>query len=82
MIHDLSVCVVLDKIEEKILIQHGNLDTNIYYLEIKNRNTSVFYEFPDVTKIGPGDYSAKLVPENDEHILIDGNVFHLIELKN
>jgi len=82
MVHDLAVCIVLDKTGEKILIQHGNLDTNIYYLEIKNGDTSAFYECPDVTKIGIGDYSAKLVPEDDEHILINGNTFHLVELKD
>jgi len=83
MIADMAVCIVLDRTEEKILIQHADLDTNIYYLEVKKRNSSTLYEFPSfIAKIGSGDYSAKLIPENNEQVLINDSVFQLIELKD
>ena len=53
---DLSVCFVRDKLEGNILIQHGDLDTNWYYLEIRDGNNSEKYNFPEfIYQVGKND---------------------------
>ncbi|MFW5449966.1 MAG: hypothetical protein ACKE9I_00065 [Methylophagaceae bacterium] len=83
LISDLAVCVVLDKNDSRTLIQHADLDINIYYLEIENEGISKKYEFPNfIAHISSGAYSAKLVTSSDEYILINDRIFYLKELSN
>lgn len=81
--NDLSVCFVLDETEERALIQHGDLDSNWYYLEIREKETSEEYEFPEfIRKVGENDYSAKLIKGNKKEILINGEKFKLKKHKD
>lgn len=75
---DLSACFVKDELAGRILIQHGDLDFNWYYLEVLNDGHSQIYEFPDsIHVVGPDDYTAELIPGVTDHVLIDGERFQL-----
>ena len=75
---DLSVCFILDRLQQRVLIQHGDLDTNWYFLEVRDEEISSKYQFPgNIHIVGEGDYSAELIEGDSEHILINGAKFKL-----
>ena len=77
---DTAICVVLDRQGDSVLIQHGELDLNVYYFEVIERGESRFYEFPLdlVTRIGPGDYVAKFDPGDESKLIVEGRSFNLV----
>ena len=77
---DLGICVVLDKSGDRVLIQHGELDFNVYYFEVIDGGESSFYEFPVdlVAQIGPGDYTAKFDPADESKLIVEGQPFDLV----
>ena len=73
-LNETAICVVLDKQDDKLLIQHGKLDANIYYFDVIDGGKSSFYEFPfdRVAQIGPGDYTAVFDPTDESKLIIEG----------
>lgn len=77
-ISDLAVCRVLDQDGNRVLIQHADLDINIYYLEIIEGGRSTEYRLPSfITRLAPEGYSARLIAGEDHKILIDGKIVEL-----
>ncbi|MDH5631752.1 MAG: hypothetical protein OEZ10_02030 [Gammaproteobacteria bacterium] len=77
-LNDLSVCHVLDKMENRILLQHGDLDTNWFYLEVIDNGKSYNYKFPKyIKRVGKGDYSANLIVNETRFILVNGKKYKL-----
>jgi hypothetical protein len=75
---DTASCVVLDRKGARILIQHADLDTNEYYLEILNDQQSRTFKMPDfITQLAPQGYSAELIVGDDQVILINGTRYLL-----
>lgn len=69
---DLSACAVLDERDGRVLLQHADLDSNIYYIEIRQAGDSTTYDMPaEVTQLAPQGYSAKLTGTPDT-ILFNG----------
>ena len=71
---DLSSCEVLDKHDGRVLLQHADLDINIYYIEIVEadgrRRT---FELPaSIGQLAPQGYSARLIPGQNAVILLNG----------
>jgi len=80
-ISDTSSCVVLDKLDDRVLIQHADLDTNENYFEIISGNTSEKYEMPfHITRLAPSGYEARLIDNDYEAILINGKR-HVLEAR-
>ncbi len=82
-IHDLASCAVLDADGERVLIQHAELDINVYYLEIRHGEDSRYFRMPEsITQLAPQGYRAELVPDSDSEILLNGEKHRLEELKS
>ena len=79
----LGICVVLDRSGDKVLIQHGELDFNVYYFEVRDGGESSFYEFPVelVAQIGPGDYTAEFDPADESKLIVEGQSFDLVPVR-
>lgn len=77
-ISDTSACVVLDRDVDRILIQHADLDINVYSLEIIEGNKSSFFKFPPfIHQLAPNGYTASLIKNENDTILIDGSRYSL-----
>jgi hypothetical protein len=80
-ISDTACCVVLDENNDGALIQHGDLDINVYYLELVSGGTSRYYAFPEsVQQLAPRGYSAKIISNRGGLILLDGQEHQLTAL--
>ena len=72
-ISDTSNCVVLDRADGRVLIEHGDFDTNRYYLEIRSGRSSEEFEVPPgLPSQIPGDVKVSLVPGAKDEIAIAG----------
>ena len=82
-LNETAICVTLDEQGDKVLIQHGELDTNVYYFEVIDDGASSFYEFPFdlVAQIGPGDYTAVFDPADDSKLIVEGQSFDLVPVQ-
>ena len=70
-----SVCVVLDTDGVRTLIQHADLDDPDDYFEIRDDASSRYYALPDaVTALAPTGYTARLVPDRDGEIMLNGRL--------
>ena len=71
---DLASCEVLDERGGRILLQHADLDINVYYIEIiepDGRHRE--FELPDsIGQLAPQGYSARLIAGEDHVILLNG----------
>ena len=73
-ISDTSACVILDKQLNRILIQHADLDTNEYYLEILDNDASERYKMPKtIYQLAPKGYTAMLTPTHIEITIKNGS---------
>ncbi|BAJ01688.1 hypothetical protein [Shewanella violacea] len=78
ILDDLSVCFILDSVDDRVLIQHGELDTNDFYLEIIESGESSKFQFPSsVVNVGRSGYSAQLIANDRAAILINDEIFVL-----
>lgn len=82
-ISDLSSCEVLDKRDGRVLLQHADLDTNIYYLEIvEDLGQRRVFQLPDqVRQLAPNGYSAQLLSGSSDHIVLNGSPIKLVALR-
>lgn len=72
-ISDSSSCVVLDRADGRVLIEHGDLDTNRYYLEIRSGRSSEEFEVPPgLPSQIPGDVKVSLVTGTTDEIAFAG----------
>jgi len=79
MISDTAVCVVLDSKDNRILIQHADLDSNEYSLEIIENETSFHYKLPSfITRLAPKGYTARLIENKNDEIIINGENVSLV----
>lgn len=70
---DTADCMVLDRRDARVLIRHGDLDTNRYYLEIRRGSSSKEFALPAELRVEhPDDAGARLVPDAPEEILCGG----------
>ena len=68
---DLTTCCILDEREGRVLVQHSDLDFNIFFLEIVDGDTRREFAMPDsITRLAPQGYVARLVPGESEAIEI------------
>lgn len=68
---DLTACDILDERDGRILIEHADLDFNIYYFEIIDGDERREYALhPHITRLVPNGYAARLVPGEPEVIKI------------
>lgn len=78
VISDLASCAVLDQSPDRILIQHAELDGNIYYIEMRTGRGSEYFHLPDsVGELAPGGYEMKFTEGNDREVLHNGTVHTL-----
>jgi hypothetical protein len=68
-----ATCYVLDEeMGERALIQHMDEDRGIRYFEIRSQTSAVHFEIPDwVTELSPPGYTAQMIPERSDIIMID-----------
>jgi hypothetical protein len=72
-ISDTASCIILDRDPTRILIQHADLDSNDYFFEIIEQGTSKLWKMPSfLTQLAPQGYTANLVPDKKEIVLING----------
>lgn len=72
-ISDTSVCLVLDRKGERILIQHADLDSNKNFLELRDGQSSRIFQMPGfITQSAPQGYSAEIIEGDGGAILING----------
>ena len=70
---DTSACMILDREGTRILIQHADLDSNEYYLEILENQRSKTFKLPgSVTQLAPQGYLAELIVGEEDIILLNG----------
>jgi hypothetical protein len=70
---DTSACIILDHEGTRMLIQHADLDSNEYYLEILDNQRSKTFKLPDsVTQLAPQGYLAELIEGEADIILLNG----------
>ena len=74
-----SSCAVLDADGRRLLIQHADLDLNVYYLEIREPDGgSRYFDYPiSDGQLAPQGFSAALIPGSHSAILVDGHPFDL-----
>ena len=78
-IRDTSSCFVLDERENKVLIQHADLDTDTNnYLKIREGSKSTLFTFPEsVTHYAPEGYKAALISGEENTILLNKERYEL-----
>ena len=65
--------MVLDQEGKRVLVQHADLDTNEYYLEIRDGQLSkTFHLPPSISQLAPQGYSAKFIVGETEAIMLNG----------
>jgi hypothetical protein len=75
---DTAACVILDHDGRRILIQHADLDTNQYFLEILEGRRSTTFKMPDsITQLAPQGYSAELILGDESAIFLNGERYIL-----
>lgn len=80
---DTASCAVLDETAGRALVQHANLDSNVYYLELVVAGVSRYYALPEaIGQLAPEGYSARIVSDQDELILLNGEEYRLSPLEN
>ncbi|GMW01266.1 MAG: hypothetical protein AMXMBFR84_24030 [Candidatus Hydrogenedentota bacterium] len=76
-------CCVLDVQGDRIFMQHGDLDGNRYYWEIRSKDDAQYFRLPgDVAQLAPEGYSAKLIPGNETEVLYRNGKYLLTPLTN
>ncbi len=79
---DSSNCRLLDVGPDMLLLQHGNIDTHDYYLEIIDKGKSRKYQMPETAlKNAVKGYRAVFIEGEDKKIMINDRETELIPLK-
>lgn len=81
-VSDLSSCEVLDEANGRVLVQHADLDSNVYYLElIESNGQSSCFELPEgIGQLAPQGYTARLVSNSPDHIILNSKNVRLTAL--
>ncbi len=67
----MSTCCILDEAHGRVLVQHSDLDFNIYGLEIIQGKERREFDMPSfITRLAPQGYVARLLPDEDDIIEI------------
>lgn len=82
-LNDLSSCEVLDERDGRVLLQHADLDSNIYYLEIvEGSGDRAGFELPGrIQQLAPNGYSAQLITGSSDQIVLNGSPIKLVALR-
>lgn len=68
---DLCTCCILDESDGRILVQHSDLDINMYYLEIIEGEMRLEFALPPyIHRLSPQGYVARLIPGEEDLIEI------------
>jgi hypothetical protein len=78
-----ATCYVLDEeVGHRALIQHADEDGEIRYFELRSETFAVHFPIPDwVTELSPPGYTAQLIPERRDIIMLDGAVLRFTPLR-
>lgn len=77
-----ATCYVLDEeAGHRALIQHADKDGDVRYFELRTETSAVYFPIPDfLTELSPPGYTAQMIPERRDIIMLDDAVLRFTPL--
>ncbi len=77
-----ATCFILDEeVGHRALIQHADRDGDIRYFELRSKTSAVYFSIPDsVTELSPPGYTARLIPDRSDIIMLDAALLRFAPL--